>query len=294
MSGTVVCAVIVTYRPDVAKVAQLLARLERCVAHAVVVDNGSRLDAARLPCAGPVTVELLAANEGIAAAQNRGIGVAKRLGATHVLFLDQDSTPAEGMVAKLLSVAEALQAAGIRVAGVGPEIHGAPDGTVARFPQLRRGAPALPSGAIECLFLISSGTLVSMEAMDAVGALEEGLFIDLVDEEWCLRARSRGYRAFGIPGAVLNHELGEAPRAFWLGRRRRASRHQPIRYYYIFRNTIQVARRPYAPLRWKVARAVLLGKLFLAYGLLAGRGSELKAMLLGLRHGVQGITGKQA
>jgi rhamnosyltransferase len=291
--GAAVFAVIVTYQPDVAKVRDLLVVLERSVAHCVVVDNGSQADLERLT-SGQVTVERLAVNEGIAAAQNRGVTIARHRGATHILFLDQDSVPAEGMVEGLVSAVAALEGAGIRVACVGPEIHSLPDDTVARFPQVRRACHPLPARAIECLFLISSGTLASMGAMDAIGGFEEGLFIDVVDEEWCLRARSMGYRVFGVPGAVLQHRLGEAPRAFWLGRRRRASRHQPFRYYYIFRNSIEVARRPYVPLRWKLARAALLGKLFLAYGLLAGRGGELRAMALGVRHGIRGVTGRLA
>ena len=61
--------------------------------------------------------------------------------------------------------------------------------------------------------------------------MEEALFIDQVDTEWCLRARSMGYRVFGACGAILEHRLGEAYYRIWFGRWRQLPRHKPFRYY---------------------------------------------------------------
>jgi rhamnosyltransferase len=293
-----VCAIIVTYFPDLHRLEQLLRALVGPVANTVIVDNGSPMNFEGLAATYPaLIVEKLDRNRGIATAQNRGIEAAKRLGATHVIFLDQDSVPEPHMVHLLLDKLRKLQDAGKRVACVGPEIRAPDGGPPARFARL-----AFPTGAdgtgrldgvVECLFLISSGTLVPMTVIDDVGNMEDRLFIDVVDEEWCLRARAKGYRIFGVRGAVLSHRLGDSASEIWLGRHRRVPRHKPLRYYYIFRNTIAVSRRRYTPLRWKVRRLILLAKLFLAYGVFTGmRGGELGAMVKGIRHGLRGVTGE--
>jgi len=71
---------------------------------------------------------------------------------------------------------------------------------------------------MECDFLLSSGSLVPLDVIDKVGGMEEELFIDQVDTEWCLRARSMGYRVFGAFGAILEHRLGEAHARAWFDR----------------------------------------------------------------------------
>ena len=49
-------------------------------------------------------------------------------------------------------------------------------------------------------YIISSGTLIHVDAFKAVGLMMEELFIDYVDLEWGLRAKKMGYHCF-----VANH-----------------------------------------------------------------------------------------
>ncbi|HEY7600687.1 MAG TPA: glycosyltransferase, partial [Candidatus Limnocylindrales bacterium] len=121
-----VCAVVVTWHPDAARFALLLQQLETEVERIVVVDN-------------------TAFNRGLAAAQNRGIALARAGGATHVLLLDQDSVPLPGMTRRLLRELQDLEARGVKVACVGPRLRCY--GSLTR----ERG---------ECLALISSGSLL--------------------------------------------------------------------------------------------------------------------------------------
>lgn len=48
---------------------------------------------------------------------------------------------------------------------------------------------------LECDLLICS--LISLRALDIVGAMEESFFIDQLDTEWCFRAHAAGYNVFG-------------------------------------------------------------------------------------------------
>jgi rhamnosyltransferase len=250
-------AVVVTFHPDPDRLALLLRLLAREVARTVVIDN---------------TVF----NRGLAAAQNQGIELARAEGATHVLLLDQDSLPFPGMAASLLRALEAHRARGAKVACVGPRLR-------------CYGAFCRPRG--ECDVLISSGSLIPIEVLDAVGGMEEAFFIDQIDTEWCLRARARGYRVFGVREAVLDHRPGESMRWIWLGGWRRLIRHPPFRYYTIFRNTLVLCRRPYAIPRFVAFQLCWLATLFVAYGLLGGRTGALPRMLAGIAHGLAGRTG---
>ena len=297
-----VIAVIVTYIPDHARLQGLLTALASSVDGAVLVDNGStHFDEPRLVRAFPsLVLRRLGANTGLAAAQNIGTDVARRLGASYVLFLDQDSVPQENMVLRLRQTLECLTAEGCKVGAVGPRFRSAAavgDGlsTFLRLGKfwVHRIACDSDSVAVECDALISSGSLVPVDVLDDVGGMEEGLFIDQVDTEWWLRARAKGYRLFGACGALLEHRMGEDVHRLWFGRWRNLFRHKPFRYYYIFRNTIALLRRDYVPLVWKLYQLRWLAALFVTFGILGGRNFlELKMMLRGIRDGVRGVSGK--
>jgi len=68
-----------------------------------------------------------------------------------------------------------------------------------------------------------------------VGLMDEDLFIDHVDSEWCFRAKAKGFQLFGVGGAAMTHALGERRKEIWFLRRRIVTLHKPFRYYYIFR-----------------------------------------------------------
>jgi rhamnosyltransferase len=255
-----VCAVIVTFNPDPARLLRVLQRTCTQVAKIILVDNGSAAPAlAHLrEAAEAYAAELLdlGANLGVAAGHNRGIAWASRNGCRYVLLLDQDSIPAPHMVAQLLGAHSALQARGLRIAAVGPDYRVGDQQALVfvrfgccLFQRVAAGAGA-EGDWIQVDFLISSGSLLALAAVREIGLMEEGLFIDHVDTEWFLRARSLGYLAFGVPEAVMEHELGEGSSRLWLGRWRNVPRYRPDRYYYIFRNSVLLYRRHYAPGQW--------------------------------------------
>jgi rhamnosyltransferase len=295
-----ICAVIVTYRPDNTRLTKLLSSLKGFVRQIVVVDNASpQLDEARLRATDPfIIVKRLECNRGIATAQNDGVALARETGCKYVLFLDQDSLPLEGMVRSLLDALQRLQASGCKVACVGPRLKVPGGSALSMFFRLgwlgtRRQTCPDDRAAIECDILLSSGSLIPLEVIDKVGGMEDALFIDQVDTEWCLRARSMGYRIFGACGAILEHRLGEASSRLWFGRWRQLPRHKPFRYYYIFRNSVLLSRRGYVSPKWILFQLRWLVALFLRYGIFTRkRSGELGMMLKGTMDGMRRITGK--
>lgn len=270
------------------------------VRHVVIVDNGSReLDEGALRAAhDSVTIQRLPENRGIAAAQNEGIGVARRLNAEFVLFLDQDSTPQAEMVKALLESFRRLEVSGARVGCIGPRTRAPGDSEISPFRRLgwwrvRRVPCSEPAAIVECDVLISSGMLTRMAALERIGGMEDALFIDSVDSEWCFRARAQGFGVFGACAALLEHRLGERQIRVWLGHWLHLPRHRPFRYYYIFRNTVLMVGRDYVPLKWFILQFKVLAVLFLFFGVSSiGRSAEVRMMLKGLVHGMRRITGK--
>ena len=299
-SGAGTCAVIVTFHPDMERLRECVAALADSVATVVIVDNGSPNvdDDALRPLHGTVLIRRLGRNEGVSAAQNIGIALARERGHSHVLLLDQDSVPHASMVERLCHCLNHLRAQGNRVACVGPRIR-LSDGTrsagFTTFGWLgpRQVRCADGTTAVECHILMASGCLIPLDVLEKAGAMDETFFIDQVDTDWCLRVRARGYRVFGACDALLDHRLGERILRVWLGRWRRLPRHMPVRYYYIFRNTILLARRRYAPLKWVLGNLRWLVALLVFFGLPnPGRGGELRMMCKGIVDGLRGVGGK--
>jgi rhamnosyltransferase len=291
---TGIVAIIVSYQPDLARLVDLLKAVSSQTHRVVVVDNGSNEDVAgSLARAGSdVDVVSLGENLGIAAAHNLGIRWAREHGAKYVLLMDQDSVPETGMVAALKSAHEDLVAAGNKVAAVGPRSRDRQTGHLAphvQFAGFRFGPVACEPGqaVVPTDVLISSGSLISIEVLDAVGGMDELLFIDQVDIEWVLRARAKGYQAWGHCEAAMSHSLGEQRRRVWLGRWREIPLHKPFRYYYMFRNSVLLQRRDYPCRAWRRVDTIRLLQILLFVTMFhPQRFQALWSMLRGLRDGV--------
>lgn len=270
-----VIAVIVSFNPDLDRLHALLAAVVPQVARAVVVDNGSTqktrdfLSALKLR----LTFELIEfdQNRGIAAAHNAGIRYAIGQAYGYVLLLDHDSLPASDCVAELLKAHKRLAGGGAAVAAVGPRYLDETSGLPAPFLRYTRWNslkiyPREADEVLETSVLISSGSLIAAEAIDRIGLMDETLFIDGVDWDWCFRASSLGYRLYGIAAASMTHSLGDSGiRIFkW-----KIPLHSPLRHYYAYRNTILLCKRRTVPLSWKLHFSARLVVRFVIYMVLS-------------------------
>ncbi len=288
-------AVVVTFNPDLACLAELVAATLPQVSRLVMVDNGSREDVSRFSLNenDRVTLLPLGRNVGVAAAQNAGIELAKAQGATDILLLDHDSVPDSNMLARLLQARRQLSRQGIRVGAVGAVAVDRRTGRRAPVAKSREGrasfaVPAVDAGPIEADYLIASGTLISIETLSAVGGMNESFFIDQVDVEWCFRAAARGLRLFCEPAALLHHAIGERVIRVWLFRWRELSVHAPIRNYFFFRNTLALFRSGLVTAPWKRYWTRVLVLSFIAQTLcVAPRVKRFAAMTRGIREGLR-------
>jgi rhamnosyltransferase len=284
--------VVVFYRPDHDCVARAnrLAEVWPCV----VVDN---TESASTPAALGLDarIDYVAnnANLGIATALNQGVERLIGMGCTSALLFDQDSEPSEQLLIELPRTLAVERMRDQRVALIGPAYEDARLRGVAPFVRfgylwLRR---VRPEGVkpIDVDFLITSGSCVNLAVWHDIGPMDDALFIDFVDLEWCTRARSKGYSVLGAPALRLTHELGGQPvKVFG----RSYPGHSALRHYYLFRNAIVLIRRAYVPWSWKSTELVKMPVRLLIYGLfMQPRLLHVRLSLLGIWHGLTGRTG---
>lgn len=297
--------VIVTYNPDESTLVANLGALFTQVEHVVVVDNDSAGDVGDIiKCLDKeqrnrVSLIRLQQNDGVGSAFNIGIASARKLNAAFVLLMDQDSIAETGMIKQLYDAYWHLRSQGIAVAAVGPRYRNPISGQLSHFVRVdgfrlirvicHRGGSDYPRAD----FLISSGMLIAIPILDKVGGMDEKLFIDHVDTEWCFRAQSRGFSLHGVCNAFMQHTLGDKQIRIWLGRWRNVPYHQSFRYYYIFRNSVLLWKRTYMPLAWKRADVLRILYIFLFFTLFSSnRMANMRMMIRGLWDGFHNRFGK--
>lgn len=261
-----VCAVVVTYNPDIAVVEQLLRQLQGNACDFVVVDNQSANadELQTIVSSLPHCRALLrqTTNIGQAAALNLGLQKLADWQYELALLFDQDSAIDTDFCSQMLQAwSEARNHAPGPVAAIGPRLEDPVTHrriTFRSFEHLfgRHETAAVPGGLlVHTGFLITSGSLVSMAALNTIGPMRADYFIDNVDLEWCFRAKSKGFQIFGTDHARLYHRIGEAGSSY-LVRKGIVVQHSALRFYYSSRNRIHLHRQPHAPRNWKLKDSV--------------------------------------
>lgn len=296
-----ISAVFVTYNPNIEMLHAAIQAVLDQVSTVFIVDNASSnfspdwFGQLEVQAKAKLHVLRQEKNLGIAAGHNIGIRQAIALGSKFVLLLDQDSQVESDMVIRLRSAYDELSEKGFLVAALGPQYRDAANGVLAGFIQVglfpvHRIHTDNPN-IIDADFLVSSGSLLPIAALEVVGLMDESLFIDGVDTEWCFRAKSKGFQIFGACGAVMTHTLGEQRREIF---KRIISFHKPFRYYYMFRNSVLLYRRSYMPWRWKFADIARYFKMVIFFSWAAeNRLKLLRMMCLGIMDGLKGSSGKR-
>jgi rhamnosyltransferase len=225
-SSKVIDAVVVTFNPDLEGYIEGLMAIAPQVRNVIVVDNASanaqQIEAATLRT-GHATMIRRARNDGIAVALNAGIATAIRDGASHLVLLDQDSVPSLDMVDILANASD--DSVGIAAPAMIDRNLGA--------------AQKRLVGTTDENFAITSGSLVSGEAWEAVGGYDEAMFIDYCDFDFCLRLRLMGFRVIRAHQALLTHEIGAARRRGGVV----AYNYSPFRLQHMARDMMYYARK---------------------------------------------------
>lgn len=281
-----VYAILVAYNPNLSELTVNINLLKKQVDKVVLCNNSSF----ELNLEDESIVEFnFEKNMGIAKAQSVGMKWAFENGADFILQMDQDSRVCPGMVRNLLSVYNGLKCQDMKVGLVGPMDYDRDTGRVDRA-RINRGVLSTTDGVLLVNETLSSGSLISKEAYKAVGGMNDELFIDAVDFEYCWRLRAAGFLVARCLGAKLAHRLGEGnKRLFGVIS---VGVPAPIRHYYGFRNTIYLIRAKQAPIYWKISSVIKLILKFSFYRFLFSDGEKrFRYMKLGIVDGFKGKLG---
>ena len=243
-------AIVITFNPSV-NVINLINALKFQNVTPIVVDNGSKnFDFSSVE--GDTQTHLIRLNDnlGIATAQNKGIERALELSAEYILFFDQDSTISNNFVDDLIADYKKIAVGNTKIAAIGPRFIDENKGFY--FPALRFNKYGLIDKIsvddikvpTEVSFLISSGTLVSVNSLKSIGFMKEEFFIDFVDTEWCFRAISMGYKLYMSERAVMKHSIGDDTLKIY---NFNIPVHSGFRRYYRIRNLFFMWKMPYIP-----------------------------------------------
>jgi rhamnosyltransferase len=235
-----ICAVIVTYHPD-ENIFQHLATIAGQASQTVIVDNGSsELCLTQLrQIANKLGVHLIVnrENKGIARALNQGAEWAAAAGYPWILTLDQDTTVDFNIIESLTAVFHRYPLPQ-QLAVIGSNYTDKVTGKSQTKLISTSDSPYTPS-----VTALTSGSLVSLRVFQAIGGFRDDFFIDGVDHEYCLRARSHGFQVALTSKPVMKHGIGHMTQHRVLWKKVGTSNHDAARQYFMSRNSFLLARQ---------------------------------------------------
>ncbi|PTB99331.1 glycosyltransferase family 2 protein [Marinobacter sp. Z-F4-2] len=226
------CCILITFNPMISLLGEVLDSILVNRVGVVIVDNGSENVNEIIELCPESKVIPLGQNKGIGFAQNIGIKEARSKDYSYIWLSDQDTLYECDFALKMLRYANSIDE---KFAVLGPAYVDLNREEVQPFVRLSKGFEYFypVPGLNECSHLISSGMVIPVDILDAVGGMREDFFIDYVDFEWCWRAYFRGYKVYGIGDVLIRHTIGEDTTRV-LGRS--LSIRSPFRHYFIVRN----------------------------------------------------------
>lgn len=243
-----IVAVITTYNPDFHLLYEQYLSVKFQVSNIIFVDNGSSNSKDLLNFFDKCDKLKFIFNDlniGLGNAQNIGIKKAIEIHATHILLLDQDSILERNFIENLLAVEKINIESNIKVGIIGPVFINSRTRKIKKHTVSNnwriKNCGHINQG-IAVPWTISSGSLIRSNVFDEVGYMNGDYFIELIDIEWCFRARSMGYKIFVTPNSSMIHTIGDSTMNI-LGKK--IGYYSHLRRYYLCRNSILLLRNNY-------------------------------------------------
>ncbi len=231
-----VCAIVITYFPDISTVDRIDDALQQ-VDSLIVIDNGTTGNALKvlneLSIKQGVTLLINAENIGHASALNQGVEQAKKMGFNWVLLLDQDSTLHPQASAHLVAILE-QHAQPQKIAVIGSAVL---ERDTYNYPFIPLNSAMIEWDVVDSVF--TSGSLLSIAAWESVGKFRDEFFIDYVDYEFSIRAARYNLQTLKSKAKLLKHVIG-SPTTYrhFSGRIKWTTNHSASRRYYAARNNM--------------------------------------------------------
>lgn len=157
-------------------------------------------------------------NRGIAYSLNLVIKKCKYCGRKWILLMDQDSIITHTSIFALYEFAANFKGNNLGI--VCATYH---NDTVSNVEEVKEA--------------ITSGSFLNVDICAACDYFDENLYIDEVDNEYCLRITALGYKIFRLNSVKFVHHLGYKK----YNKGHLTYNYPPVRYYYLTRNALYVA-----------------------------------------------------
>lgn len=193
----------------------------------VVVDNGSKDDSvyriknhfAQFAIRNSQFI-ILDSNLGFAGGNNAGIKYAMENGADYILLINNDTIVDKNFLGELVEAGEADNKIGL----AGPKIYYYSEPNRIWFAGGKinwlknsgkhRGLDEIDAGqydkARKVDYLTGCSLLIKREVIEKIGGLSNDYFLYYEDTDFCLRAKSAGYKCLYVPSAEIYHKVSRS------------------------------------------------------------------------------------
>ncbi len=167
-------------------------------------------------------------NQGLCVPFNKFYNMAVKQGIDWMITFDQDSAASAGMIGKMRVFAESAECKDT-IGIISPTVN-----------ELDNSGIKQDSLYTYYDVVIQSGAMHRISMMGQVGSYNEDLFIDMVDYDYCVRCRAKGYYIVRLNNAVLLHNQSDndVKKRFLEGKILYIGKFSPDRYYYKYRNIL--------------------------------------------------------
>lgn len=221
-------AAVITYHPDKEVIANILTYYD-VVEKVIIVDNSENEPSAFYALLAPYSKIILISNRsnlGLGKALNIAAKKATELGHGWLLTMDQDSKFDSFQIKNYIDCFNEINSDAIGVIGI------------SFFESKAKLLNTTPCSQEPTDTVITSGSMVNLNAWKKIKGFNELLFIDGVDDEFCFRLHQENLSVLKLNNISLDHRLGNdiLVRNWHVGPIVKRNIHAPIRVYYMVRN----------------------------------------------------------
>lgn len=238
-----IIAGIVTYNPDNNRLYQCIRSALCNLKDIIIIDNGSsNINDIKKLCNNHIHLIQNRKNFGIAKALNQIFHYADDNGFDWILTLDQDTIIGSDLINSYIKYLDNSENVNIGI--VCPRIHDVISNRI--WPEIKN--ETYFTMVRKC---ITSGALNNIEAWKKVQGFDEYLFIDEVDNDYCIRLQAFGYSIILLHAAIIEHQIGSTNAIKIFGRKIYIRNHPAERKYYMVRNRLYMDKKIYGYIKNK-------------------------------------------
>jgi rhamnosyltransferase len=287
-----ILAIIITYNPESEHLTNFISILTKQFFNILVIDNCSdKFDVnLNLFSSESCNIELIKniTNVGLASAQNQGVNFAIDKNFESVCIFDQDSSVQLNYLDILFSDYNLLISKGEDVGAIGPCVVDKSSGIsypISIYNGFFLNRYQLKENEIaHCSYIISSGSLISVNTLKSVGFFLDKFFINYIDIEWCFRAIYHNKKIFTTNNTFITQDVGLYRKSIF---GRFVPVHGAVRRYYAARNSVFMLKLPYVSIGYKL-REIVFNPLRLIFDCFVAGNTfyRIKYFFKGFYHGI--------